>query len=207
MTKATGFVAALFIICSYLFGLSIGQLVLNLNYISKRYLFVSIVLYVLVTLLMSYSQSINAFIFLRFITGLIVAVILLAIKDIQFDLLQRSGNTYINMMSSYVIIFIPIIAPLIGSTLHSMYYWQAPIYFLVAYAIVIGVLALGNFQTDTQIPTNLNWQYYIQVAPLVNQNVFVIDLEEFYFNISKNTSYIMKLKKMIMFFILLHVVG
>ena len=50
-------------------------------------------------------------------------------------------------------------------------------------------------------------QFYIQVELLENQSVYVIEVEEFYFNIKKNINFIVILKKVIMFFILLLVDG
>ncbi len=113
------------------------------KYGRKPILSIGLLIFILGSLLSSFSTSINMLIISRIIQGLgacagiVIAVTM--IKDIFADHVEMTK--ILSTMTS-ITLLAPIIAPIIGSYLLLHYHWQSNFYFLTAYGLVLFIASL-----------------------------------------------------------------
>jgi DHA1 family bicyclomycin/chloramphenicol resistance-like MFS transporter len=130
---------------TYMLGAAIMQLFagpLSDYFGRKKPYIISMLTYIIATLLIPLSSSIHALLFLRFIQGIAIACISVPMRAVIADLftgreLYKMGN-YMTMSWSIG----PIIAPAIGGYLQHFFGWQACFYFLAIYSIIVFILSL-----------------------------------------------------------------
>jgi MFS transporter, DHA1 family, multidrug resistance protein len=103
---------------------------------------ISMLIYITATLGVPFSSDIYQLLFLRFIQGAAVAVMVVPIRSVITDIFQdRELYKMINYMTMAWSIG-PIVAPAIGGYLQHYFGWQTNFYFLAAYSIILFSLTL-----------------------------------------------------------------
>lgn len=140
-------------VTAYMVGLGIMQLFaggISDSY-GRRYPFlISMFLYLIATLLIPFSHTIQQLISLRFVQGLTVGLIIVPMRSIISDLFQ--GKAYYKMINYMTMAWSigPIIAPAIGGYLQSFFGWQANFYFLAIYSF-IGFILVAFYLKETSL--------------------------------------------------------
>ncbi|OGT49663.1 MAG: hypothetical protein A3F17_00355 [Gammaproteobacteria bacterium RIFCSPHIGHO2_12_FULL_41_15] len=148
----TSTTAILLTISSYLLGLGLGLLILNVQLLNKRWLAISLILFPITTLLITYLSSMTIFFLLRFILGLLAAIIFLATENAKLTLEESYHQFYINIYSADMMMLAPILAPLIGSSLYVTDDWHIPLLLFTGYAFLLFILTTLYFTAALQTP-------------------------------------------------------
>lgn len=134
-----------FTITAYMFGLGIMQLFagsLSDTYGRRKPFLIANFIYILATLAIPFAYNIQQLIFLRFVQGVLVAVMIVPMRAVISDLYV--GPEFHKMVSYMTITWAigPIIAPAIGGYLQAYFGWKSNFYFLAAYALAAFALNL-----------------------------------------------------------------
>jgi DHA1 family bicyclomycin/chloramphenicol resistance-like MFS transporter len=124
----------------FLLGACLGQLItgpLSDVYGRRKPLLLGMILYVITSIFISFSQSMELFILLRFIQGLAGAAGMVISRAIVRDLYSGSEMTKFFSLLALVNGMAPILAPIIGAQLLRWFPWQS-IFFGLA---IIGIIA------------------------------------------------------------------
>lgn len=146
------------IITVYIIGYGIGQVlagVLSDRYGRKVVIITSSCMFIIFSLLVALSQTVEAAITLRFLQGITVAgsaAVSRAIVTDRFTAEQR------NKVANYLVIAWgagPIAAPLIGAYFQTNFTWQFSLYFLALYALLCVSIAFLVPETNNTKSNNL----------------------------------------------------
>ncbi len=129
----------------YMLGFGIAQLFAGsiADCIGRKQPFiVAMVIYLLSSLLIPFSENIYELLALRFIQGFAIAVVSVPMRAVLSDLF--TGKEFYKMMNYMTLCWAigPIIAPAIGGYLQHFFGWRASFYFLAIYAAVSLVLVV-----------------------------------------------------------------
>ena len=130
----------------YLLGYGIGQLVVGSfsdNFGRQPFLIVGTLLYLLSCIAVNFINSIESFLALRFLQGLLVAGPGIAIKATLSDVFTGKELHKAVALTTISWALGPIIAPAIGGYLQHYFNWHACFNFLAAYTALILILNLA----------------------------------------------------------------
>jgi len=127
-------------------GIALGQLIigpLSDQNGRKAPLVVSLIIFILTTLICIYAKSINTFIFLRFLQGLSCSAGMVLSRAILAD--THSGSHLAKSLSinTAILGFTPAIAPVIGGIILTFTKWQGEFVFLLILGIIFLFLCFG----------------------------------------------------------------
>lgn len=132
-------------ITSYMIGLGLMQLFagsISDSFGRRKPFLISMLIFIVATLFIPFSQSIDQLLILRLIQGISVAVIVVPMRSVIADLYEGPAyHKWVNYMTMAWSIG-PIIAPAIGGYLQHYFGWQANFYFLAGYAAIAFLLNL-----------------------------------------------------------------
>jgi DHA1 family bicyclomycin/chloramphenicol resistance-like MFS transporter len=155
-----------FTIVLYLLGYAIGHPLfgtLSDAWGRKRPLIVGLILYVLTSVLIAFSQTIQMVLFLRVLQGIFVAAPGVLSKTILADILLGERLAKFSTSMTMVWALGPIIAPIIGGYLESYIGWQASFYFLAFYGAILLVLSLFSLKETNRQPISLDIKNLIRI--------------------------------------------
>lgn len=132
-------------ITAYMIGLGLMQLFagsISDSFGRRKPFLISMLVYIVATLLIPFVHSIEQLLFLRLIQGIAVAVIVVPMRSVISDLYE--GPAYYKMVNYMTMAWSmgPIVAPAIGGYLQQYFGWQANFYFLAIYASLSFLLNL-----------------------------------------------------------------
>ena len=126
-----------FSVSIYIFGFGSGQIFFGYRSDKqgrRKTLIESLILFILLSILISWTTSIYYFLLLRLIQGITVAGLIINVRSLVVDLFHgialRKASIYIT--TAWMVS--PIIGPAIGGYFYVHYTWHAAFYFLSAYA-------------------------------------------------------------------------
>ncbi len=142
-----------FTITAYMLGLGVTQLFagsLSDTYGRRVPFLIANFIYVLATFAITFVSNIEQFIFLRFLQGMLVAVMIVPMRAVISDL--YTGPAFHKMVSYMTMTWAigPIIAPAIGGYLQAFIGWKANFYFLAIYALTALVLNVYGLHETSQ---------------------------------------------------------
>ncbi|WP_150468300.1 Bcr/CflA family efflux MFS transporter [Francisella sp. SYW-9] len=132
-------------ISTYLIGFGVGMVfwgALSDRFGRKNILIIGMLIYVLSTILCSFTHNFDMLIFMRFMQGLGDSPAAIAASAILKDCYR--GQKLIKMMATMAMIFMiaPIVAPIIGSVIIYMTgRWQDIFHFLTIYGIILVIIS------------------------------------------------------------------
>jgi len=138
-------------ITSYMLGLGLMQLFgggISDSFGRKKPFLIAMVIFIVATFCIPFSNEIYQLLFLRFIQGATIAVAVVAMRSVIPDLFE--GRELYKMMNYMTMAWSigPIIAPAIGGYLQNFYGWKANFYFLTGYS-VLAFTAIALFMPET----------------------------------------------------------
>lgn len=128
-------------VSTYLFGFSLGMFfwgALSDRYGRKKILIIGMIIYIISTILCSYTHSFDTLVFMRFIQGVGDSPAAVAAMAVLKDCYR--GQRLMKMMATMVMVFMiaPIVAPIIGSVIiYATGEWQYIFHFLTIYGIIL----------------------------------------------------------------------
>lgn len=162
-------------ITTYMAGLGLVQLFagsISDSFGRKIPFTVSMVIFILATLLVPVSNDINQLLILRFIQGASVGLTVVPIRAVITDIFEsRELKKMMNYMTMAWAIG-PIIAPALGGYLQHYFNWQACFYFLAIYSSILFILSL-LFLPET---TNIKHPFKIREI-LIRYQTILLDRE------------------------------
>lgn len=130
-------------VTAYLAGLGLMQLFaggISDSFGRKKPFAIATFLFLLVTLLIPLSTSIDEMIAFRFIQGVMVATMIVPMRAVMSDLFEGKAFQKMVTYMAFGWSIGPIIAPFIGGYLQHYFGWQACFYFLLIYTAIIFVM-------------------------------------------------------------------
>lgn len=138
---------------------------------------VSMFFYILATLAIPFSPSIHFLLFLRFIQGVMVAVMVVPLRSIISDLFE--GPEYYKMVNYMTMAWSigPIIAPMIGGYLQHYFGWKSNFVFLSAYASISFLLNLMLLpDTSTKHHPFQVIKIFERYKEIISNKVFILSI-------------------------------
>jgi DHA1 family bicyclomycin/chloramphenicol resistance-like MFS transporter len=133
-------------VSTYIFGFGLGMLfwgALSDRFGRKKILTIGMSIYVISTILCTYSHNFETLTFMRFLQGLGDSPAAVAAMAILKDCYR--GQRLMKMMATMVMVFMiaPIVAPIIGSVIiYTTGEWQNIFHFLTFYGIILLIITL-----------------------------------------------------------------
>ncbi|HDO1322794.1 TPA: MFS transporter [Aeromonas veronii] len=126
------------LISVYVFALSIGQLISGPfidRYGCQNAFKIGIVLCFITSANIVFSESIELLVFLRFLQGLGAGTVTVAVFSSVPKIFKKELNGKVFSIFSGVLSVVPVLAPVLGSVLTSMYNWETCFLFLSVYMV------------------------------------------------------------------------
>ena len=135
----------------YMIGLGIMQFFagsISDSFGRRKPFLIAMLIYISATLFIPFVKNIEQLLFLRFVQGIVIAVIVVPMRSVISDLFE--GPAYYKMANYMTMAWSigPIIAPAIGGYLQHYFGWQANFYFLGVYSIISFIL-IALYLPDT----------------------------------------------------------
>ena len=130
-------------ITAYVAGLGLMQLVsgsISDSFGRRIPFLLSMIFYVAATFMITYAQNIEQLLFLRFMQGMTVSILIVPMRSVIPDLFEGQD---LNKMMNYMVMawsIGPLIAPAIGAHLQLYFGWKANFYFLGLYGIAAFIM-------------------------------------------------------------------
>lgn len=150
----------------YLLGLAIGQLFggpLSDKYGRKRFIFVGIFIYILFSILISFSTSIEQMLIFRFFQAIGGGFAIVNTNAIVRDIYHGNKAAKVFSIISMIMMIAPMLAPAIGSVIVSFYTWNMIFVFMAFYAFVLSFLISKLPETSPKTKKSKPFSNYAEI--------------------------------------------
>lgn len=150
----------------YLFGFAIGQLIggpLSDKYGRKNFIFVGIGIYILFSLLISISSSIEQMLFFRFMQAIGGGFAVVNTNAIVRDIYHGKKGAKVFSIISMIMMMAPLLAPVIGAVIVSYYEWQVIFIVIALYAFLLSFFILKLPETSPKNKDKNLYENYIKI--------------------------------------------
>lgn len=150
----------------YLFGFAIGQLIggpLSDKYGRKNFIFVGIGIYILFSLLISISNSIEQMLFFRFMQAIGGGFAVVNTNAIVRDIYHGKKGAKVFSIISMIMMMAPLLAPVIGAVIVSYYEWQVIFIVIALYAFLLSFFILKLPETSPKNKDKNLYENYIKI--------------------------------------------
>lgn len=144
-TNNTWIVATL---CSYMLGFGLTLMTCHLYHVKKRYIAIALLVFTAIPPAIIATRQITVFISLRFVMGMLAALIYQAADNQRTRLLQQHDSLWPNLYAQIILNLAPIFAPLIGASLYHQHGPKGPILMLSAGAAIVWLFLMIFFQSS-----------------------------------------------------------
>jgi len=150
----------------YLFGFAIGQLIggpISDKYGRKNFIFVGIGIYILFSLLISISNSIEQMLFFRFMQAIGGGFAVVNTNAIVRDIYHGKKGAKVFSIISMIMMMAPLLAPVIGAVIVSYYEWQVIFIVIALYAFLLSFFILKLPETSPKNKDKNLYENYIKI--------------------------------------------
>ncbi len=150
----------------YLFGFAIGQLIggpLSDKYGRKNFIFVGIGIYILFSLLISISNTIEQMLFFRFMQAIGGGFAVVNTNAIVRDIYHGKKGAKVFSIISMIMMMAPLLAPVIGAVIVSYYEWQVIFIVIALYAFLLSFFILKLPETSPKNKDKNLYENYIKI--------------------------------------------